>query len=49
MSILNFIETLKSDRKLSLQIVEHRYIPPVKAQYPKTDLEIDKKSKPPSG
>lgn len=38
MPILNFIESLKSDRKFSLQIVEHRYIPPVKAEYMKLVL-----------
>ncbi len=40
MPILNFIESLKSDRKFSLQIVEHRYIPPVKAQYMKLVLSV---------
>jgi DEAD/DEAH box helicase domain-containing protein len=38
MSIFNFIESLKNDRKFSLQIIEHRHIPPAKAQYVKLVL-----------
>ena len=33
MSILNFIESLKNDRRFNLQIVEHKYIPPTKPRY----------------
>lgn len=38
MSILNFIESLKNDRKFSFEIVEHRYLPPVKPKYMRLDL-----------
>ena len=35
MSILNFIESIKNDRRFNTQIVEHKYIYPVKARYMK--------------
>ena len=35
MSILNFIESMKNDRRFNTQIVEHKYIYPVKARYMK--------------
>jgi DEAD/DEAH box helicase domain-containing protein len=38
MSILNFIENIKHDRTFGHQIVEHKYIPPVKAKYQQLDL-----------
>ncbi|MEW6214710.1 MAG: DEAD/DEAH box helicase [Nitrospirota bacterium] len=33
MLILDFIESLKNDRRFNLQIVEHKYIPPMKPRY----------------
>jgi DEAD/DEAH box helicase domain-containing protein len=38
MSIFNFIESLRNYRSFSLQIMEHKYIPPVKARYMKLVL-----------
>jgi DEAD/DEAH box helicase domain-containing protein len=38
MSILNFIESMKNDRRFNTQIVEHKYIYPVKARYMKLVL-----------
>jgi DEAD/DEAH box helicase domain-containing protein len=38
MSIFNFIESLRNDRSFSLQIMEHKYILPVKARYMKLVL-----------
>lgn len=38
MAIIDFIESLKKDRRLSLQIVEHKYIPPIMPRYMKLDL-----------
>jgi len=35
MPVSDFIETLKKDRRFSLRIVSHRYIPPLKAKYGK--------------
>jgi DEAD/DEAH box helicase domain-containing protein len=35
MSILNFIESMKNDRRFNTQIVEHKYISPLKAHYMK--------------
>src|SRR4030043_373416 len=35
MSKLNFIESIKNDRRFNTQIVEHKYIYPVKARYMK--------------
>lgn len=33
MSITNFIENIKKDKKFNLQVVEHKYIPPVQPRY----------------
>jgi DEAD/DEAH box helicase domain-containing protein len=38
MSILNFIEDLKDDRRFKLQIAGHKYLSPVKARYMKLVL-----------
>ena len=38
MSIVNFIESIKNDRRFNLQIVNHNYIPPVKPRYMKLDI-----------
>jgi ATP-dependent helicase YprA (DUF1998 family) len=38
MAIIDFIESLKKDRRLNLQIVEHKYIPPIMPRYMKLDL-----------
>ena len=38
MSVLDLIESLKRDKWLSLQISEHRYIPPIKPRYRKMEI-----------
>jgi hypothetical protein len=40
MSTLNFIESIKNDRRFNLQIVEHKYIPPMEPRYMKLDLSL---------
>ncbi|MDH5203628.1 MAG: DEAD/DEAH box helicase, partial [Nitrospirota bacterium] len=38
MTIVNFIESIKNDRRFTLQIISQKYIPPVKPRYMKLDL-----------
>jgi len=39
MEIADFITSLETDRRFSLEIAEYRYIPPVKARYMKLELK----------
>jgi DEAD/DEAH box helicase domain-containing protein len=41
MSVTDFLESLEKEQRFTLQLAEHRYIPPVEPRYAKIDLRED--------